>query len=390
MHILAEPRLEHFRRECRDWLARHVPRQSRPPEGAAMREFDLAWQRCQYDGGWAGLAWPAEFGGRGATLLEQLIWYEEYARAEAPPAGSMFVALSHAGPTLMTAGTAGQKSLHLPKILRGEAVWCQGFSEPSAGSDLASLRCRAEIDADHLIVNGTKIWTTYGHLADFQELLVRTDPAAPRHKGISWVICDMRSPGIEIRPIKAMSGLTHFAQVFYDNVRIPIANLVGELHAGWRVAMTTLGFERGTGMMAHQLELSATVDRLVAIARATPAYRAPHRRLMDDEMTAATLAQLRAEVAALRSLTIASISRALREPVPGPEGNIVALYFGELTRRVYQAALDLLGPTALERSGENWPLHYFEAFKWAIGGGTSEMRRNAVGERVLGLPKEQR
>ena len=353
-----------------------------------MRDFDLAWQGRQHEGGWAGLAWPAEFGGRGASLLEQLIWYEEYARAGAPPAGAMFVALSHAGPTLITVGSEQQKSLHLPRILRGEAVWCQGFSEPSAGSDLASLRCRAELDGDHLVVTGTKIWTTYGHLADFQELLVRTDPSAPRHKGISWVICDMKLPGIEIRPIKAMSGLTHFAQVFYDQVRIPLANLVGELHGGWRVAMTTLGFERGTGMMAHQLELSATVDRLLTIARTTTAPGGGQRKLIDDGANAANLAQLRAEVAALRSLTIASISRALRESVPGPEGNIVALYFGELTRRVYQAALDLLGPRGLERdTHENWPLHYFEAFKWAIGGGTSEIRRNAIGERVLGLPK---
>jgi alkylation response protein AidB-like acyl-CoA dehydrogenase len=390
MHILVAPHLEQFRLECRDWLAGHVPRDRRPPEGVAMREFDLAWQGAQFKGGWAGLAWPSEFGGRGATLLEQLIWHEEYARAGGPPAGSMFVALSHAGPTLITAGSAAQKAAHLPRILRGEAVWCQGFSEPSAGSDLASLRCRAVVDGDHLVVNGTKIWTTYGHLADFQELLVRTDPTAARHKGISWVICDMKSPGIEIRPIQAMSGLTHFAQVFYDNVRIPLENLVGELHGGWRVAMTTLGFERGTGMMAHQLELAATVDRLIAIARSTPA-RKEGRKLIDDEATAENLAQLRAEVAALRSLTIASISRGLREQVPGPEANIGALYFGELSRRVYQAALDLLGPVGLEHSPtEDWPLHYFEAFKWAIGGGTSEIRRNAIGERVLGLPKGPR
>jgi alkylation response protein AidB-like acyl-CoA dehydrogenase len=356
-----------------------------------MREFDLAWQRSQYAGGWAGLAWPAEFGGRGATLLQQLIWYEECARARAPPPGSMFVALSHAGPTLITAGTAEQKAWHLPRILRGEAVWCQGFSEPSAGSDLSSLRCRAELDGDHLVVNGTKIWTTYGPVADFQELLVRTDPAAARHKGISWVICDMRSPGIDIRPIKAMSGLAHFAQVFYDNVRIPRSNVVGELNAGWRVAMTTLGFERGTGMMAHQLELSATVERLLVIARTTPAGGKAGRKLIDDGATASMLAQLRAEVAALRSLTIASISRALREPVPGPEGNIVSLYFGELSRRVYQAALDLLGPEGLEHgAGEDWPLQYLEAFKWAIGGGTSEVRRNTIGERMLGLPKGPR
>lgn len=385
MRVIANPELEHFRQECRDWLADNVPRERRPLEGLAMREFDLAWQRRQYDGGWAGISWPKELGGRGASVLELLVWYEEYARAGAPPPGAMFVALSHAGPTLIAAGSDAQKAFHLPRILKGEANWCQGFSEPGAGSDLASLRCRAEIDGDHLVINGTKIWTSYGNVADYQELLVRTDSEAPRHKGISWVICDMKAPGIEVRPIKAMSGLTHFAQVFYQDVRIPLSSLVGTLHGGWRVAMTTLGFERGTGMISHQMELSATVDHLIHTAQTTLLNG---RKIIDDEAAAVTLAQLRVEVAALRSLTAASISRAAHDAVPGAEGNIVSLYFGELTRRVHQAALDLLGPIALERGGKHdWALHYLECFKWAIGGGTSEIRRNAIGERLLGLPK---
>ena len=263
MHIITSKELDLFRSECRDWLVDNVPREPRPPEGPEMRQFDCAWQQRQYAGGWAGISWPKEYGGRGASVLEQLIWYEEYARAHAPPAGAMFVALSHAGPTLISAASDAQKAFHLPKILKGEAVWCQGFSEPSAGSDLAALRCRATPDGEDLLVNGTKIWTSYGPHADYQELLVRTDATAARHKGISWVICDMKLPGIEVRPIKAMSGLTQFAQVFYDNVRIPRSNLVSALNDGWRVAMTTLGFERGTGMIGHQLELSTTVERLV-------------------------------------------------------------------------------------------------------------------------------
>ena len=235
MQIIVSTALELFRAECREWLAHNVPRGRRPEEGPAMRDFDRAWQRRQFDGGWAGVSWPKDYGGRGASVLEQLIWFEECARAGAPSSGTMFVALSHAGPTLITSANEEQKAFHLPRILRGEVSWCQGFSEPGAGSDLASLRCKAEVDGDHLIVNGSKIWTTYGDLSDYQELLVRTDPAAQRHKGISWVICDMKLPGIEIRPIKAMSGLTHFAQVFYDNVRIPMSNLIGSLNDGWRV-----------------------------------------------------------------------------------------------------------------------------------------------------------
>ena len=378
MKIIESPELTGFRDECRSWLADNGPGE-RPHDGPAMRDFDLAWQKRQYDGGWAGVSWPKEYGGRGLSVLEQLIWHEEYARAGAPPSGCMFVALSHAGPTLIVKGSEAQKARHLPTILRGEENWCQGFSEPGSGSDLASLQTKAVVDGDHLVVNGTKIWTTYGHLARWQELLVRTDPDLPRHKGISWVICDMTLPGIEVRPIKAMSGLTHFAQVFYDNVRIPLSNVVGELNGGWGVAMTTLGFERGTGTIAHQIELANTVERLIQAARANPQDV--------DEVQMAALAQLKVEVLALRSLTAVSVSRGMRETVPGAEGNIVALYFGELSRRVHAAAFDLLGPHTLDRAGHDFPLHYLESFKWAIGGGTSEIRRNTIGERLLGLPK---
>jgi alkylation response protein AidB-like acyl-CoA dehydrogenase len=380
MHLIASPELDQFREQCRDWLADNVPRGTRPLEGAALRDFDLGWQRRQYDAGWAGISWPKDYGGRGASVLEQLIWHEEYARAGAPPSASMFVALSHAGPTLIVSGSEAQKQRHLPTILRGEENWCQGFSEPGSGSDLASLKCRAHIEGDALVVNGTKIWTTYGEHAVWQELLVRTDPDLPRHKGISWVICDMRSPGIEVRPIKAMSGLTHFAQVFYDDVRIPLTNVVGEINGGWKVAMTTLGFERGTATIAHQIELTNVVERLISTARAMAGGA--------DEAVMADLATLKSEVMALRSLTVASVSRGMREAVPGPEGNIVALYFAELTRRVNGFSFDLLGHKALERGGaHDWPLNYLESFKWAIGGGTTDIRRNAIAERLLGLPK---
>lgn len=390
MRLIEDPSLDRFRAECRDWLRTHVPKGYRPPDGRALRDYDLAWQRTQYEGGWAGVSWPVDYGGRGLSVLEQLIWHEEYARAGAPPSASMFVALSHAGPTLIVQGSEAQKRRYLPPILKGEENWCQGFSEPSAGSDLASLKTRAEIDGDHLVVTGTKIWTSYAEGANLQELLVRTDPDVPRHRGLTWVICDMSLPGIDIRPITAMSGVTHFAQVFYDGVRIPRANVVGEVNRGWSIAMTTLGFERGTGTIAHQIELANGVERLIQIAGET-VDPDTGRPLIDDDAVAARLAGLRAEVMALRSLTFASVSRGMRETVPGAEGNIPALYFGELTRRVNGAAMDILGAAALVRDGaDNWPLHYFESFKWAIGGGTSEIRRNVIGERVLGLPRGPR
>jgi alkylation response protein AidB-like acyl-CoA dehydrogenase len=391
MDILENKETQLFREEVRTWLAENTPREKRPLDGQMQRAFDVAWQKRQWDGGWAGIAWPTEFGGRGLSLIQLAIWYEEYSRAGAPPSGAMFVGLSHAGPTLTVKGTTEQKAFHLPKILRGEAVWCQGFSEPGAGSDLASLRTRAEIDGDHLVINGSKIWTTYGNLADYQELLVRTDPAAPKHRGISWVICDMKAPGIDIRPIRAMSGLTHFCQVFYDNVRIPLSNVVGDVNAGWATAMTTLGFERGTALIAHQIELSRTVERLVEVARTVPAADG-RRKAIEDDAIAAELAGLSAEVAALRSMSALNISRAMHSDVPGPEGNLAALHFGELIRRLYAFGFKLMGPAALEQEGPagDWPLEYLEGFKWAIGGGTSEIRRNTIGERVLGLPKQGR
>jgi alkylation response protein AidB-like acyl-CoA dehydrogenase len=381
MRTLDTPELDRFREEARTWLHANRPRGPRPLEGIPLREYDTSWQRTQYEGGWAGIAWPKEFGGRGLSLIEQLIWYEEYARADGPPPASMFVALGHAGPTLIMRGSDAQKAKHLPLILRGEAVWCQGFSEPSAGSDLTSLQTRGVVDGDDLVVTGSKIWTSYGPVADFQELLIRTEPGSVGRKGISWVICDMKSPGLTVRPIKAMSGVTHFSQVFYDEVRIPLANVVGQLNDGWSVAATTLGFERGTGTVMHQIELARTVERLCELARG--------KRGEAAELLSADLAMLRAEVSALRSMTAVSVSRGLREATPGAEGNLVALYYGELTRRVHQAVLDLLGAEGLERSdgAEDWPLHYLEAFKWAIGGGTSEIRRNAIADRVLGLPK---
>src|SRR5437016_1189352 len=192
-----------------------------------MREFDLAWQQTQWKGGWAGISWPKEYGGRGASLIQQLIWFEEYGRPGLPGFDACFVGLNHAGPTLMARATEEQKGFHLPKILRGDVVWCQGFSEPGAGSDLASLQTRAEVDGDELVVTGQKIWTSFADVADWQELLVRTDRHVPKHRGITWVICDIHTPGIEVRPIETMDHDHEFCEVFYDEVRVPLANVVG-------------------------------------------------------------------------------------------------------------------------------------------------------------------
>ncbi len=382
-----------FREEARTWLRENLPTEERPPEGQPMREFDLAWQRTLYDGGWAGINWPTDYGGRGLTDIQQMIWYEEFAKANPPFTlnnSCTFVGNLHGGPTIIVNGDEEQKSTYLPRILRGEDVWCQGFSEPGAGSDLGGLSTRAEIDGDHLVVNGQKTWTSYAHVADVQELLVRTDPSAPKHKGITWVVCDMRTPGIEIREIRTMSHVTDFCEVFYDDVRIPLANVVGGINNGWRTAMSTLSFERGTAFMADQVELAATVERLIEEARTRigPDGRRP---AIADEEIARRLATARAEVAALRAMTITGISRTARAGVPGPEGSIVRLFHGELHQRVYQLALDILGPDALRLTpvdGEGvWTGPYLQSFAYTIGGGTTDIQRNIVGERVLGLPR---
>ncbi|HWL78001.1 acyl-CoA dehydrogenase family protein [Microbacterium sp.] len=378
-----------FREEVRTWLEEHKPTQPRPHGYGDIREYDLAWQRTQYEGGWAGISWPTEYGGRGLSLLEQLIWYEEYGRAGLPGMDATFVGLNHAGPTLIARASEAQKNEHLPRILRGEAIWCQGFSEPGAGSDLASLSTRAVVDGDELVVTGQKIWTSFAHLADWQELLVRTDSSGRKHHGITWVICDIRSPGIDVREIKTIDGESEFAEVFYDEVRIPLSNVVGELDGGWDVAMSTLSFERGTAFTASQVQLASTVERLIALARERT--RVDGRTLITDDHVAHRLAEVKAEVAALRAMTYAGISRAARTGTPGAEGSIVKLYYSELHKKVARLAVELLGVDAVELVSRwvpgGWTGDYLSSFSLTIGGGTSEIQRNIIGDRVLGLPR---
>lgn len=379
-----------FREEVRTWLEANVPSEPRPIGGSVMRDYDLEWQRTQYDGGWAGIAWPVEYGGRGMTLTQQLIWHEQYALADAPDVGSNFVGLNHGGPTLVARASDEQKQFHLPKILRGESVWCQGFSEPNAGSDLASLQTRADIDGDELVVTGQKIWTSYADVADYQELLVRTDRTGSKHQGITWVIADMSTPGIEIRLIRTAARDQHFAEVFYDEARIPLTNVVGRMNDGWNVAMSTLGFERGTAFMSRQVALARQVERLVELAKDVPG---PHgsKAAIDDDEISRKIAGVRAEVAALRAMTIAGVSRNAKVTQPGPEGSMIKLYFSTVSQHIAELAMEVLGPRALnfvpleERGG--WSGQYMRSLSASIGGGTSEIQRNIIGERVLGLPR---
>lgn len=401
MKIVESAELKQFREECRDWLADNVPK-DRPDDGKAMRDFDLAWQAKQFEGGWAGINWPKEYGGRGASVLEQLIWHEEYALAGGPPSGCMFVALSHAGPTLIVSGNEEQKSRYLPTILNGTENWCQGFSEPGAGSDLASLKCKGEIDGDDLVINGTKIWTTYAQHARWQELLIRTDPNETRHRGLTWVICDMQAPGLEVRPIRTMAGLEHFAQCFYDDVRIPLKNVVGEVNQGWKTAMTTLGFERGTSATTGYHRFRAEREELFASARRTGRAADP---VVRQKLAQAWIVTEIMRVNGYRSLTNVLLDRS--EPALDMTHKV---FWTDYSHWSTKLAIDVLGmdgqiltgqPTDVRPGsvglGRRPQVHEYPAsplqqsFFFARGesiyGGTSEIQRNLVAERVLGLPK---
>jgi alkylation response protein AidB-like acyl-CoA dehydrogenase len=391
MNLDVSPAERDFRERARTWLAEHSPGEAPTDDPAASQEFELAWQAEQFKAGWAGVSWPVEYGGLGLSLAEQLIWYEEYALAGAPPPRACFVGLRHAGPTLILRGSPEQKAEHLPKILRGELTWCQGFSEPGAGSDLAGLQTRARIDGDELVVSGQKIWTSYADVATFQELLVRTNPGAPRHRGITWVICDMQSPGIDVRPIRTLAGVSEFCEVFYDDVRIPLSNVVGELNDGWSVAMSTLSFERGTAFMAEQVGLETKVSELIALADDVigPDGR---RSALEDDQIARRLGRARAEVSALRAMTLAGVSRSAGQPQPGPEASMIRVMFGELEQRIAKLAVDIVGVDGagvakLPPRRRSWTDEYLWSFQATIAAGSKDIQRNIIGERVLGLPR---
>lgn len=368
-----------FRQEARRWLEANVPKTPSPEDGPASRDYVLAWQKTQAQGGWAGIAWPKELGGRGLSVLEQIVWFEEYARAGAPsPLNASFVMLNHAGPTLIACGTDEQKAYHLPKILNGEVLWCQGFSEPGAGSDLASLKCRGVVDGDQLVINGTKIWSSFADVAEWQELLIRTDPNASTSKALTWLICPMDAPGITVRPIRTMAGPHKYCEVFYDNVRVPLANVVGGINNGWATAMSTLSFERGTAALALLIGYTLKVEQLLTAC-------SPDRAELRMR-----LARLRAEGASIRAATY-RFALDCENAVPDASGSLMRLSFAEFTQRVAAAAIDLYGIDAPEVVGmHGWGHDYLDVFSETIAGGTAEIQRNIIAERVLGLPKGPR
>jgi len=380
-----------FRARAREWLKANVPQDKRPANGPAAAQFDRDWQRKMYEHGWAGVAWPKEYGGMGLTGLQQVIWYEELARAEAPAQhiSTTYVALMHAGPTLMARGTDAQKAFHLPRILSGESLWCQGFSEPNAGSDLASLKTRGSLDGDHFVVNGAKMWTTDAKHADYMELLIRTDPDSQRHRGLSWLICDTTLPGIDIKPIRTMLLDEHVNMVFFDDVRIPIENVVGEVNGGWATAMATLSFERGLGFIADQLELYERVNRAIDLAGRVRLEDG--RRAIEDDGIAGRLASLKADTIAIRAMTLADIAETDRTGMPGPKGSMMKLMVTTTHKSLSEVVGDIMGWSFMEFGGDRsespWIHDYLWSWVFSIAGGTNEIQREITADRVLGLPK---
>lgn len=379
-----------FRRKAREWLSANVPANARPAGGHPAAQFDRDWQRKLYDHGWAGVAWPKAYGGLGLSGLQQVIWYEELARARAPHHINMtYVAMMHAGPTLIACGSEAQKRFHLPRILSGEALWCQGFSEPNAGSDLAALKTRGVIDGDQIVVSGAKMWTTEAQYGDYQELLIRTAPDESRHKGLTWVICDMSSPGIDIRPVKTMLLDEHVSMVFYDDVRIPLSNVVGEVGRGWSTALATLSFERGLGFIGDQLELYERVGRAIDLAGKT---RLEDGRLaIEDDGIAQRLATIKAEAMAIRAMTLADIAETDRTGMPGPKGSMMKLMVTTTHKALSEVVSEILGWDFLEFDGDRnafpWTYDYLWSWVFSISGGTNEIQREITADRVLDLPR---
>ncbi len=386
-----------FRQQVRHWLEENIPKKR--PETLDERRV---WHRTLYEAGYLGMGWPKEYGGQEARPMEQAIVGEELARANAP-ASLNGLGIGIVAPTLIHHGTEHQKRDHVSKILTAEELWCQLYSEPNSGSDLASLQCRADRDGDEFVINGQKIWTSGAINADWGILLARTDRSAPKHQGISCIMIDMHQPGVEVRPLKQISGSSEFCEVFFTNVRVVADNLVGEMNAGWRIAQTTLSYERGGNVLSRVVRLQEMYERMIEVCRSLKRNGKP---AIEDSNVRQKLGEIYAEVEVLRYSALRLLSRLEKGQRPGPEASISKLHYSELDKHVQELFLDILGPYGLQTSGlpPEYALHadsdFGEAGSWAysffwsragtIYAGSSEIQKNILGERVLGLPKEVR
>jgi alkylation response protein AidB-like acyl-CoA dehydrogenase len=364
MDLRDAPEEAAFRAEVREWLAANLP-----------ADPGREWSRKLYEAGYVGLTWPEEYGGKGAPYSYQAIVLEEFARAEAPQHMGV-IGLGMAGPTIVAHGTEEQKRRYLPPILSAEEIWCQGFSEPGAGSDLSSVRTRIEPDGDRFVVNGQKVWSSYAHIADFCILIGRSDPSSERHAGLTYVIADMHADGVEVRPLRQITGDAEFNEIFFTEVEVPLENVLGEIGGGWQVAMTTLLHERGTLGFALTGTLELQFTKLLALAEARGA---------DDPIIRDRVAQEWIELNALKYTNYRSLTTLMQTGIPGPEGSVSKLHWSEQAQRLTKLAMEILG-------GEDdgyWRHQQLRSRGNTIEAGTSEILRNIIAERVLGLPRSR-
>ena len=382
-----------FRDKLRTWLHDNLPSDwaQRPPAVGRWDEaFTREWTRKLYDGGYVGLTWPQEYGGGGAPHTYQGIYLEETARVGAPDHIGV-IGLGMAGPTIIAWGTDEQKKRYLQPLLSGEEVWCQGFSEPGSGSDLAGARTRAELDGDEWVVNGQKVWSSYAHIADWCILVVRTDPEAEKHRGLSYLLVDMHAPGVEVRPLRQITGDPEFNEVFFTDVRVPRDSILGNPGDGWNVAMTTLLHERGTLGFALTAALERQVFNLIKLAKKR---RPDGTRAADDPVVRDRVAQQWIDLQALRFTNYRSLTSLQKTGVPGPEGSVAKLHWSETNQRLTKLALSLEG-LASQLDGEGgiwdgyWQYQQLRSRGNTIEAGTSEVLRNIIAERVVGLPRSR-
>jgi alkylation response protein AidB-like acyl-CoA dehydrogenase len=374
-----------FRDELRSWLASALPAdwsERDPHVGRWDFEYAREWSRKLFDAGYAGLTWPKEYGGHGRSPTYQAIYLEETAKADAPDHVGV-IGLGMAGPTIMAHGRPEQKSTHLRGILSGDTIFCQGFSEPGSGSDLASVRTRAELDGDEFVVNGQKVWSSYAHVADWCILLTRSEPGSQKHRGLTYLLLDMHAPGVEVRPLRQITGDPEFNEIFLTDVRVPVSNVVGEICGGWQVAMTTLLHERGTLGFALTAALEVAVRKLTTLVR---------ERAADDPVVRDRLAREWIGLQGVKYTNYRALTKLMQTGVPGPEGSGAKLYWSEANQRVTKLALELLGVESQLMNGDGdayWQYQQLRSRGNTIEAGTSEVLRNIIAERVLGLPRSR-
>jgi alkylation response protein AidB-like acyl-CoA dehydrogenase len=397
MDFTLTPEQQSFRDEVRSWLSKNLPKDWSSKVQAASDvpreeayDFLRQWQRKMYDAGFVGLTWPKESGGRGLTFMEEMILQEEMALAKAPPVLNI-LAVGMAGPTINAYGTEEQKKRYPPKMLSCEEIWCQGYSEPNSGSDLAALQTRAVKDGDHYVINGQKVWTSLAHIADWMMLLARTDPAAPKHKGITYFLLDMHAPGVTVKPLKQITGDAEFNEVYFDNVRIHESQILGGLNNGWAVGLTTLMYERLALGFGLQVRLRIALDGLVDLARRSSKNGVPASK---DPVMRQKLAQMWIDTEVFKYTGARAITRLLKGEMPGPEASTGKMMWVEGHQRLQELAMELEGPYAQLMKGSRWAVEnglwqygFLRSRANSIEGGTTEIQKNIIGERVLGLPK---